>query len=96
MGQGQQLPGAPAYKGRQDGTGVIGSMVLVNSDPHKWNNFSENHPQFSHATSQISPELSFAGKFQEYLFKGAQIVNVLGSPTFLMPALCAALELRRI
>ena len=40
-GAGQQLPGAPAYEGRQDVTRIIGNMVLVKSGPHKRNNFWE-------------------------------------------------------
>ena len=35
-----QPPGAPTYKGRCDVTGIIGNVVLVNSDFHKSKNFS--------------------------------------------------------
>jgi hypothetical protein len=83
-GAGQQLPGAPAYKGRQHVTGIMESMLLVNSGPHKRKNFSENYPQFGHNPSEISPALPCAGKVSR-MFKGSQIVNVLGSSTCVVP-----------
>jgi hypothetical protein len=93
----QQLPGAPAYKERQDVTGIIGKMVLVNSCPPTNEIFSWKiirhlvTPPHKFRLHCPAPE-----KFQEYLLKGSQIVNVLGSPTCLVPALRGALKLRRI
>ena len=56
-----QLPGAPTYKGRQDVTGIIWNMVLVNSGFHMRKNFFENYPPFGHAPSRrfASPVLNW-------------------------------------
>jgi len=52
-----QLPGAPTYKRHYDVTGIIGSMVLVNSGVLMRKNFSENYPQFGPRPQKYSPAL---------------------------------------
>jgi len=42
----RQLQGAATCKGRQEVTGIIVNMVLVNSYFHKQKNLSQNYPQF--------------------------------------------------
>ena len=49
-----QPPVAPFYKGRCDVTGIIGNVVLVNSDFHKPKNFSKNCPRWTRTLGKIA------------------------------------------
>jgi hypothetical protein len=52
-GQTERLSGAPAYKGRQDVTGIIGNMLPVDSVFHMQKSLSDNYPKFGLALSKI-------------------------------------------
>jgi len=61
VGQPGSRPGRQTL-GREDVTGSIGNVELINSGFHTRNNLAENIPQFGHATSELLASPILGGK----------------------------------